>query len=194
MKTALYFGSFNPIHNGHLHVARQALEQQQLYELWLVVSPQNPFKENSELASEEHRLHMAQLACANENHIRICDIEFSLPRPSFTIDTVRELIEINPNRAFQLIIGEDNLPEFNRWKEFEALLNLVDLLVYPRTNTTHTIPDFLEPFKKRIQFLNGDLVNISATDIRGKVHHEESITGLTHPMVIEYIEKNKLYS
>jgi nicotinate-nucleotide adenylyltransferase len=194
MKTALYFGSFNPIHNGHLHVARQALEQQQLDELWLVVSPQNPFKENRDLASEEHRLRMAQLACANENHIRVCDIEFGLPRPSFTIDTVRELIAINPNRSFQLIIGEDNLPGFNRWKEFEALLNLVELVVYPRTNATPTIPGFLEPFKKRIQFLTGDLVDISATDIRAQVHREESISGLTHPTVIEYIKKNNLYS
>jgi nicotinate-nucleotide adenylyltransferase len=194
MKTGLYFGSFNPIHNGHLHVAHQALEQQQLDELWLVVSPQNPFKENSELASEEHRLRMAQLACANENHIRVCDIEFGLPRPSFTIDTVRELIAINPDRAFQLIIGEDNLPEFNRWKEFEALLTLVELLVYPRTNATPAIPDSLELFTKRIHFLTGELVNVSATDIRQKVHRKEFITGLTHPLVIEYIEKNNLYS
>ena len=194
MKTGLYFGSFNPIHNGHLHVAHRALDQQQLDELLLVVSPQNPFKENRDLASEEHRLRMAQIACTNENHIRICDIEFGLPRPSFTIDTVRELIAINPNRSFQLIIGDDNLPGFNRWKEFEALLNLVELVVYPRTNATPTIPGFLEPFKKRIQFLTGDLVDISATDIRGRVHHKESITGLTHPLVIEYIEKNNLYS
>jgi len=194
MKTGLYFGSFNPIHNGHLHVAHQALQQQGLSELWLVVSPQNPFKENHELAPEEHRLQMARLACGDEKSIRVCDIEFSLPRPSFTIDTVRKLMEKNPEHTFQLIIGEDNLQEFDQWKEFDALLTLVELVIYPRTSSTHAIPHSLEPLRKRIHFLTGKLIEISATDIRKNVLHGESIANSTHPLVIEYIEKNKLYS
>jgi nicotinate-nucleotide adenylyltransferase len=193
MKIGLYFGSFNPIHNGHLHVATQALRQQQLDEVWLVVSPQNPFKENSELAPEEHRLRMSQLACAEQSNIKVCDIEFGLPKPSYTIDTLRVLSEKNPQHTFQLIIGEDNLAGFERWKEFGSLLQLVELVVYPRTSAIPEIPPAIEPFKSRIHFLCGELVNISATEIRNRIRCAESIRDLTDVRVADYIAEHKLY-
>ncbi len=193
MKIGLYFGSFNPIHNGHIHVAHQALEQQQQDEVWLIVSPQNPFKENHELAPEEHRLHMARLACANQNNIRVSDIEFGLPKPSFTIDTIRTLCTQHPEHTFQLIIGEDNVGAFERWKEFETLLRLVELVVYPRTFVSPEIPSALQPFKTRIHFLSGQLIDVSATSIREKVRFSESIDGLIPQDVIDYIAQHNLY-
>jgi nicotinate-nucleotide adenylyltransferase len=193
MNIGLYFGSFNPIHHGHLHVARQTLQQQNLDEVWFVVSPQNPFKENSELAPEQHRLQMARLACEEEKKFGVCDIEFNLPRPSYTIDTILALSEKHPEYTFQLIIGEDNLPAFDRWKKFDDLLTLVGLIVYPRTHVTPAIPSSLESFTDRIYFLRGELIEISATEIRNKVYHGESISGLTPPVVTDYITKNGLY-
>jgi len=193
MKIGLYFGSFNPIHNGHLHVATQALLQQQLDGVWLVVSPQNPFKENGELALEEHRLRMAELACADQSNIHVCDIEFGLPKPSYTIDTLRALSAKHPQQNFQLIIGEDNLAGFERWKEFDSLLQLVELVVYPRTSAIPEIPPVLEPFKSRIHFLRGELVNISATEIRNRIRCAESIRDLTDVRVADYIAQYKLY-
>jgi nicotinate-nucleotide adenylyltransferase len=193
MIIGLYFGSFNPIHNGHLHVARTALLQRHLDEVWFVVSPQNPFKENHELAPEADRLHMAQLACSSEKSIRVCDVEFSLPRPSYTIDTLHALHEKHPEHTFQLIIGEDNLEGFDRWKEFEALLDLVEVIVYPRTHKTPLIPPKLEPYKRRIHFLSGDLIRISATDIRAKLHDHKTIADLTPGIVVEHIRKSGLY-
>jgi nicotinate-nucleotide adenylyltransferase len=194
MKIGLYFGSFNPIHNGHLHVATQALRQQQLDEVWLVVSPQNPFKENGELAPEEHRLRMAQLACADQSNIHVCDIELVLPKPSYTIDTLRALSAIHPNHTLQLIIGEDNLAGFERWKEFDSLLQLVELVVYPRTSAIPEIPHALELFKSRIHFLRGELMNISATEIRKRIRCAKSIHDLTGVRVADYIAQYKLYS
>ncbi len=193
MKIGLHFGSFNPIHNGHIHVAHQALEQQHQDEVWLIVSPQNPFKENHELAPQEHRLRMARLACANQSNIRVSDIEFGLPKPSFTVDTIRTLCKQHPEHTFQLIIGEDNLGAFERWKEFDTLLRLVELVVYPRTSVSPEIPSALRPFKTRIHFLGGQLINISATDIREKVRFSESIAGLIHQDVIDYIAQHNLY-
>ena len=193
MNIGLYFGSFNPIHNGHLHVAQQTLQQRHLNEVWLVVSPQNPFKENSDLAPEEHRLQMAKLACEGEKHVRVCDIEFGLPRPSYTVDTVRALSKKHPEHTFHLIIGEDNLEAFNRWKEFDALLAMVELVVYPRTNSKPTTPYSLEPLKERVHYLQGELIDISATDIRNKARHDESIDSLTPPTVVEYIRTNGIY-
>jgi nicotinate-nucleotide adenylyltransferase len=193
MNIGLYFGSFNPIHNGHLQVAQQTLLQRHLDEVWLVVSPQNPFKENSDLAHEEHRLQMATLACEGEKHVQVCNIEFGLPRPSYTVDTIRALIKKHPEHTFHLIIGEDNLEAFERWKEFEALLTLVELVVYPRNNAKPTTPYSLEALKERVHFLHGELIDISATDIRNKARHNKSIEGLTPPNVIEYICANGIY-
>jgi nicotinate-nucleotide adenylyltransferase len=193
MTIGLYFGSFNPIHNGHLHVAHQALKQQNLNEVWFVVSPQNPFKENDDLAPEDHRLRMAQLACAGERNILVCDIEFDLPKPSYTVDTIRALCEKHPEHTFQLIIGEDNLSAFNRWKEFEALLGLVEVIVYPRTNATPALPRSLEDYYRRIHFLTGALIDISATHVRELVHSNQSIQGLAPSIVVSYIEKTALY-
>ena len=193
MKIGLYFGSFNPIHNGHLHVARQALQQLQLDWVWLVVSPQNPFKENHELAPHHHRLAMVELACGDEENISASDIEFNMPLPSFTIHTVKELLSKHPEYSFHLIIGEDNLLVFDRWKDYEELLRLTHLIVYPRESATPQIPNALLTQADRIHFLEGELVSVSATEIRKQVKQGSSIIGLTPDSVAHYIQANKLF-
>lgn len=194
MKVGLYFGSFNPIHNGHLHIARQALHQLQLNCVWLIVSPQNPFKENHGLAPQHHRLAMAELACNHEENISAADIEFSMPLPSFTVDTVKKLLSKHPDYSFHLIIGEDNLLVFDRWKDYEELLKLTGLIVYPRERETPQIPMALQPQADRIHFLEGELLPVSATEIRNLLKTGSSIVGLTPDTVARYIQANNLYA
>jgi nicotinate-nucleotide adenylyltransferase len=193
MKIGLYFGSFNPIHIGHAHIAQQAQIQQHLDLVWLVVSPQNPFKQNDALAPEHHRLAMAQLAFATNDTLRVSDIEFSLPRPSYSIVTLREFIRQQPNANYFLIVGEDNLNSFQYWKDFDLLLELAELLVYPRSNEAVTVPDALSRFASRIHILNGAILPVSATHIRDAIRHSLPINGLVAPEVKEYIENNNLY-
>ncbi len=193
MKVGLYFGSFNPIHNGHLHVAKEALNQIPLDSIWLVVSLQNPFKDNRGLAPQQHRLAMAELACIQEDHISATDIEFSMPLPSFTVGTVKKLLSKHPEYSFHLIIGEDNLLVFDRWKDYEELLKLTHLVVYPRESTSPEIPEVLRAFSDRIHFLRGELMTVSATEIRNLVKTNSSIVGLTPDTVAHYIQVNNLY-
>jgi nicotinate-nucleotide adenylyltransferase len=193
MNVGLYFGSFNPIHNGHLQVARQALQQLQLDCVWLVVSPQNPFKDNHELAPQHHRLAMVELVCGEEENISASNIEFNMPLPSFTIHTVKELLSKHPEYSFHLIIGEDNLLVFDRWKDYEELLRLTHLIVYPRENATLHVPNALRTQADRIRFLEGELVPVSATEIRKQVKQGSSIIGLTPEAVAHHIQANKLY-
>jgi nicotinate-nucleotide adenylyltransferase len=194
MKVGLYFGSFNPIHNGHLHVATEALNQIPLDSIWLVVSPQNPFKDNLGLAPQQHRLAMAELACVNEENISATDIEFSMPLPSFTVNTVKELLSKHPDYSFHLIIGEDNLLDFDRWKDYEELLKLTHLIVYPRESISPHVPEALRAFSDRIHFLRGELMPVSATEIRSLIKTSSSIVGLTPDTVAHYIQANNLYA
>jgi len=194
MKVGLYFGSFNPMHSGHLHVAKQALKQLQLDCVWLIVSPQNPFKANHALAPQHHRIAMAELACLHEKNISASDIEFSMPLPSFTINTVKKLLEKHPDYSFHLIIGEDNLLVFDRWKNYEELLKLTRLIVYPRERATPQIPIALQSQADRIHFLEGELLPVSATEIRNLVKTGSSIVGLTPDAVAHYIQANNLYA
>jgi len=192
-KVGLYFGSFNPIHNGHIHVAQQALAQRSLDEVWIIVSPQNPFKEQSALAPDHHRLHMARLACENHEFMRVSDIEFSLPRPSFSITTLRAIQEKFPQNEYFLIVGEDNLSAFHLWKDYQALLELASLIVYPRLASKIELPQPLIEFKNRIYILKGDPVSISATAIRDTIQKGLLIDGLVPAAVNQYILANNLY-
>lgn len=193
-KIGLYFGSFNPIHNGHIHVARQAVLQFKLDQVWIIVSPQNPFKENNALAPEHHRLQMARLACQAYDFLRVSDIEFSLPRPSFSITTLMAIQEQFPQNNYFLIVGEDNLSMFHLWKDFEKLLETAPLIVYPRANELSSLPQPLNEYQNRIHVLKGDLVNVSATEIRNIIHEGKSAKDLTPDTVIRYISANHLYA
>jgi len=130
--TGLFFGSFNPIHNGHLCIAEYMIEQGGLKEVWFVLSPHNPLKEKSSLLSDYARLELVQAAIADDSRFRVSDIEFHMPRPSYTIDTLIRLSEKYPERQFILIAGTDVLPSFHKWKNYEQLLEDYSFMIYPR--------------------------------------------------------------
>jgi nicotinate-nucleotide adenylyltransferase len=187
--TALLFGSFNPIHIGHLALANYILEFAGFDELWFVVSPGNPFKEASELIDETHRLNMVKLAVVAEPRFRVSDIEFDMPRPSYTIDTLDRLKQLYTNNRFSLIMGADNLLSIDRWKEPARLTSDFDILVYPRPGYTSPEPGSF-PKTKIIQAPQFD---ISATLIRDAIKQEKKIPYLLPHGVYDYILKNSLY-
>ena len=161
-KIGLFFGSFNPIHNGHLMLANYIEEYTDLDSLWFVVSPQNPFKDKDSLLDDNHRLEMLKMAIQNDERFEVCDIEFDMPKPSYTIDTLNRLSELHPDAEFYLICGMDNLNKFNKWKNYQDILDNYHLLVYPRKNydggelSNH----------KSVQIINAPEIEISSTFIR----------------------------
>ena len=161
-KIGLFFGSFNPVHNGHLMLANYIMEYTDLDSIWFVVSPQNPFKDKDSLLDDNHRLEMLKMAIQNDERFEVCDIEFDMPQPSYTIDTLNRLSELHPDTEFYLICGMDNLNKFNKWKNYQDILDNYHLLVYPRKNydrgelSNH----------KSVQIINAPEIEISSTFIR----------------------------
>lgn len=191
MRTGLYFGSFNPIHNGHLAIANYIIDFTEVDELWFVVSPQNPLKEKDSLAADYHRLEMVKRAIPfNEDRMLVCDIEMQMPRPSYTIDTVNELKLKYPNRTFYIILGSDSMESITKWKEYQELLYNNKVLVYPREGS-----DISEIAKKYpIKIIHAPLVNYSSTMVRDKVAKGEEIQAFVPEFVMDYIKDHGLYS
>lgn len=188
MKIGLYFGSFNPIHHGHLIIAVHMLEHTGLQQVWFVVSPQNPLKPAAGLLNEYHRLALVQLAIEGEPRLRAVDIEFRLPRPSYTIDTLTHLSERYPEHEFSLIMGGDSFQNLPRWKNHEQLLSRYPVLVYQRPGIS--LPDY--PLGN-VQVIAAPLLEISATQIRKSVQEGKSIRYLVPDAVREEIERNGYY-
>lgn len=185
----LFFGSFNPIHIGHLVIANYMASYTDLKEVWLVVSPQNPLKQKSGLADMYDRLEMARLATEDAPQIEVSDIEFKLPQPSYTVDTLAYLAEKYPNRKFALIMGADNLSSFKKWKNYEVLLKNYQIFVYPR-------PGFdLSEWKDEpnIIITETPLMEISSTFIRNAIKEDKNIQFLVPDKVIEFMDKKSLY-
>lgn len=189
MRAGLYFGSFNPIHNGHLIIAQSVLEYAKLDEIWFIVSPQNPFKRNKKLLHEFDRYDMVRLSIEDNDRFRVSDIEFNMPRPSFTIDTLVYMKEKNPSREFKLIIGGDNLAVFPKWKNSEKILDEFGLIVYPRPGSA----DAEELEHPNIDYIKAPLLDISATFIRKCIREGKSIKYLVPQKAAEFISDRKLY-
>ncbi|ERM82692.1 nicotinic acid mononucleotide adenylyltransferase [Rhodonellum psychrophilum GCM71 = DSM 17998] len=183
----MFFGSFNPIHIGHLIIANIMQDQTDLDEVWFVVSPQNPFKKQQSLLHEFDRLRMVELAIADHFHFRATDVEFHMPRPSYTIDTLTLLSEKFPNHTFKLIVGGDNLTHFHKWKNHEVILAEYGLYVYPRPGEN---PSFDHP---NVHFVEAPLMDISATFIRNAVKTGHSVKYLLPDAVEGYIMDRKLF-
>lgn len=192
--TILYFGSFNPIHYGHIRIIEYLLENHFGAEIWLVISPLNPLKKQTELLGEQHRATMVRLALEDEqiaDKVKVCDIEFNMPKPSYTANTIRKLKECYPERRFSLLIGEDNLAVFHLWKEYDYLLDTVPILTYPRIGTIRENGLDKHP---GVTFLkNAPLFKISSTEIRSLLKKENDITPYVPLPVIDYIKRNELY-
>lgn len=189
MKIGLFFGSFNPIHVGHLIIANTMATTTDLEQVWFVVSPQNPFKKTKSLLHEFDRLDMVERAIADNSRLKVTDIEFSMPRPSYTIDTLRKLQEKFPQHTFTLIMGEDNLEQFANWKAHEEILNGFGLYVYPRPNSP--ITTFRD--HPNVRLVQAPLLDISATFIRESIRANRSIRYMVPDIVEEMIERKKFY-
>lgn len=182
-KTGIFGGSFNPIHNGHIMLARLLCEAAGLDEVWLMVSPQNPLKRQTDLLDDDLRLQMARLALTDETLIKASDYEFHLPRPSYTWNTLQALEQDYPDREFILMIGGDNWHHFHRWYCADRILERYRLVVYPRRGSQlGTVPP-------NVQVVNADLLDISSTDIRQRVRHGLSVAGMVPDNILEAVVK-----
>jgi nicotinate-nucleotide adenylyltransferase len=188
MKIGLYFGSFNPVHNGHLIIATHILQNTALDQIWFVVSPQNPFKQSATLLNEYHRLHLVQQAIDGETKLKASDIEFSLPRPSYTIDTLTYLEEKYPENSFSVIMGSDSYQNIGKWKSGELLQKRYPIFVYQRPGFVIT-----EDAAKKATILNAPMLDISSTMIRKMVASGKSIRYMVPESVNEEILKSGYY-
>jgi len=189
MKIGLFFGSFNPIHHGHLMIAQAVLNQTDMDQIWFVVSPQNPHKKSKTLLHEFDRLDMVERAIADNFSFKSCDIEFHLSKPSYTIDTLTHLSERHPTYSFSLILGGDNLEQFTSWKNYHQILDYYGLFVYPRGE---------EPTSdlwnhKQVKRIEAPVLQISATYIRACIQKGQSIKYLVPDEVAEQIAIKKFY-
>lgn len=187
----LFFGSFNPIHLGHKQLADYVFEYSGVDEIWYVVSPRNPLKEESELIDEQDRMHMIELAVSKTKYIKTCDIEFDLPKPSYTVNTLEALTEKYPEDDFILLIGSDNMQIFDQWKDYETILENHSVLVYPRNGFDY------EPFEEMYPDMHvleeAPYFEISSTEIRDMLKNNQDVTQWLHPDVYQYIKENNIY-
>ena len=191
-KIGLFFGSFNPIHIGHLILANYILENSDMDELWFVVSPQNPFKDKKSLLTDHNRLDMVQLAVKNYPKMRASSVEFSLPKPSYTIDTLTYLKEKYPNYSFALIMGEDNLDSLPKWKNSEKLMSDYQIIVYPRTfEGEKKDSEYLQ--HENISMVNAPIIELSATEIRNMIKEGKNVRPMLPPEVFEYLDGSSFY-
>lgn len=187
MRIGLYFGSFNPIHNGHIGLANYLLTTD-LEEVWLIVSPHNPLKESTHLLDDQLRLEMARLAVKKSPKIHVSDIEFGLPKPSYTIHTLDYLSTQYPEHEFVLLIGADNAAMFDKWRAYETILSRFSVMVYPRTGFPNSSDKF-----PQMRFVNAPLFDISSTDIRQRLQKGEDCSHLIPEKVLQFINEHNLY-
>ena len=197
MKIGLYFGTFNPIHIGHLIIANHIAEYSDVKQVWMVVTPHNPLKKKDTLLKDSIRLELVHLATEDYPKIKPSDIEFKLPQPNYTVNTLAYLQEKYPKDEFSLIMGEDNLKSFHKWKNYEVILQNHDIFVYPRLDAKaqlNEISNYLA-FKNhpKIHFIDAPVVEISATFIREAIKKNKNIQPLLPNKVWEYINHNNLY-
>lgn len=189
MKVGLYFGSFNPIHIGHLIIANHVVENTYVDQVWLVVSPQNPMKPAASLLNEYQRLHLVQSAINTNEKLKASDVEFKLPKPSYTIDTLAYLEEKYPNHKFSVIMGSDSFSNISKWKNADILQKNYHLIIYQRPEFTITS----DKTTTNTTILNAPLLDVSATNIRQCIKEKKSIQYLVTDDVREEIEKNGYY-
>lgn len=192
MKVGLYFGTFNPIHAGHLIIANHMAEYSDLDQVWLVVTPHNPHKKKSTLLDDHHRLQMVFLATENYTKLKPSDIEFRLPQPNYTVHTLAHLQEKFPTYEFSLIMGEDNLNSLHKWKNYEVIIQNHDIYVYPRLNSGEANPELTA--NARIHHISAPILELSSTFIRNSIKEGKNVRPLLPANVWEYVEHNLFYT
>ena len=191
MKIGLYFGSFNPIHIGHLVIANQLVENSDLDQVWFVVTPHNPFKKKSSLLDNYQRLEMVYRATKDYEKLKPSDIEFNLPQPNYTINTLTYLGEKHPNYEFSLIMGEDNLKSFHKWKNYELILENHHIYVYPRISEGVIETQFDN--HKKIHKIDAPIMEISSTYIRNAIKAGKNVKPMLPEHVWEYLDEMNFY-
>ena len=187
MKIGLYFGTFNPIHIGHLAIANHMAEYSDLDKIWMVITPHNPFKKKSSLLDNHHRYQMVQRALEEYDKIQASTIEFDLPQPNYTVNTLAYIQEKYPNDEFCLIMGEDNLKSLHKWKNYQVLLDEYHIIVYPRISEGHIPEDLLN--HNSVTRIDAPIMEISSTMIRNGIKAGKDLRYFLHHKVNEYIEE-----
>ena len=190
-KIGLYPGTFNPIHNGHITLANYFINNTDLDEVWVLLTPQNPFKSNDNLIEDKHRLEMANKTFNQLKDIKVSDIEFQLDKPNYTIDTINRLTKDFPYFHFTLLIGEDNLANFHQWKDYAKILDLVNVFVYPRNKIIDKDQELIQ--NNKISLLNAPKIEISSDEIRELMKDGNDIESYLPKEVYNYITEKKLY-
>ena len=191
MKIGLYFGTFNPIHVGHLIIANHLVENSDLDQIWFVVTPLSPFKKKSNLLANHHRLEMVYMATENYDKLKPSDIEFGLLEPNYTVYTLANLEEKYPNYDFSLLMGEDNLKSFHKWKNYEAILENYNLYVYPRISEGIIEHQFKN--HPKINKVNAPIIEISSTMIRKSIQEQKNVTPLLDAKVLKFIDEMNFF-
>ena len=190
-KIGLYFGTFNPIHIGHLIIANHMVEYSDLDEIWMVVTPHNPFKKKSSLLDNNHRFEMVYRATEDYSKIKPSDIEFKLPQPNYTVYTLAHISDVYPDKEFCLIMGEDNLKSLHKWKNYETILEHHHIYVYPRISEGKTETQFDK--HPKIHKVDAPIVQISSTMIRNGIKDQKNIQPLLSKEVWEYVDEMNFY-
>lgn len=189
MKTGLFFGSFNPIHNGHMVIANYFAEFSDLKQVWFVVSPHNPLKPAGSLLNDFQRLQLVELAIGDYRKMKVSKIEFGLPKPSYTINTLTHLQERFPQHEFVLIMGSDNLHTFHKWKNYEQILEYFSIYIYPRPGFDGG--DFKN--HPKVKFIEAPLMEISSTFIRNAIKSKKDVRFMMPEKVADYIDEMNFY-
>lgn len=189
MKTGLFFGSFNPIHNGHMVIANYFAEFSDLKQVWFVVSPHNPLKPAGSLLNDFQRLQLVELAIGDYRKMKVSKIEFGLPKPSYTINTLTHLQEKYPQHEFVLIMGSDNLHTFHKWKNYEQILEYYSIYIYPRPGFDGG--DFKN--HPKVKFIEAPLMEISSTFIRNAIKSKKDVRFMMPEKVADYIDEMNFY-
>lgn len=191
MKIGLYFGTFNPIHIGHLIIANHLVEFSDLDEVWLVVTPHNPHKQKNTLLNDYHRLEMVHLATEDYPKLKPSDIEFKLEQPNYTVNTLAHLEEKFPKHEFSLIMGEDNLNSFHKWKNYEVILERHNIYIYPRITADNSKNQLSN--HPKVHKIDAPVVEISSTFIRNGIKEKKNIKPMLPEKVWEHIDRNLFY-
>jgi len=190
-KTGLFFGSFNPIHIGHLIIANHIVEHSNLDEVWFVVTPHNPHKIKKTLLADHHRLMMTRLALENYPKLKASNIEFGLPQPNYTVNTLAHLQEQYPDNHFVLLMGQDNIASFHKWKNYQAILEQHQIYVYPRI--TKKVPNEEILMHPAVSTIDAPIIELSATQVRNDIRQAKNVRPMLPPEVFKYIDEMNFY-
>jgi nicotinate-nucleotide adenylyltransferase len=191
MKIGLFFGTFNPIHIGHMILANYMAEFTDLDEVWFVITPQSPFKQKTSMLNNHHRLAIANIAVENYTRLKTTAIEFNLPQPNYTINTLAYIEEKYPQKQFCLIMGEDNLKGFHKWKNYETILENYELYVYPRISSKQIKSQFSN--HPKVHNVDAPIIQISSTFIRKAIKNQKDIRTMLPDNVWKYIDEMNFY-